>query len=68
MVDHREDACPICGHTDYTWGKLVGYRAASFIGEETSFLRKFFLGVTPVSARKCKGCMNLQLFDSEAAK
>lgn len=56
-----EGACIICGHSEYTWGKLVADSRLEFAPPDAFWV----FGRRPMMARECNQCGNIQLFDEE---
>lgn len=64
-LNSRENPCPVCGSTDFTWGMPL---ASKSVGE----IAKVFIyfqykidgenGEVPLEARSCKQCGNTLLF------
>jgi hypothetical protein len=54
--------CPICGGSDFAWGKWTERRLEGFREESTSWLYR--MSLSPSCARKCRGCGNIQVFAS----
>lgn len=58
----NEQPCPTCGGRSYSWGSLNA-QGVNFTPDDASLLRKFFrVGLTPLPARRCNDCGNVQLF------
>ena len=53
--------CPICGQSNYRWGRLHTDRDVTYHEDEEPILKMIF-GGNPVQARRCLRCDNLQLF------
>lgn len=51
------DLCPVCGHNDFTWGKLSSSSSPTYFNPEG-----MFSGSRKMDARHCKRCGNVQLF------
>lgn len=59
----RENPCPICGHTDYTWGSPITSNDAP---DQSLFFRPYNTsrddGDLGLYARMCDWCKNVQFF------
>ena len=62
-LNPRENPCPICGHTDYSWGNAITTNNAP---DQSLFFRPYGTtredGDLPLYARKCDWCGNVQFF------
>jgi hypothetical protein len=59
---HPADAypCPVCGGTEFTWGKTYGYAGASFVFKPES--SRWYQSGRRTEARECSQCGNVLLF------
>ena len=63
MTEGKSDntPCPICGSSDFQWGKLQA-SGLDFIPDDASVARNLLAGGFRLEARKCEACHNVQLF------
>jgi hypothetical protein len=59
-VDPDTFPCPVCGGTDFTWGKTYGYAGASFVFKSES--SRWYQSGKRTDARECNRCGNVLLF------
>ena len=59
----RKIPCPICGGTDYSWGKFI---TSNGLPDQFLFFRplgaNYDDGDQSLFARKCEDCGNIQIF------